>query len=60
VIRRKWGDDAQISKTITAVEEDPKSKAQAAVLEDKVQVAKAIDDPDVKQAPLSAMPNPGS
>jgi disulfide oxidoreductase YuzD len=27
VIRRKWGNAALISKAITAIEEDPKSKA---------------------------------
>ena len=36
VIRRKWGDSAPLSKAIAAVEEDPKSKAQAGVLEEKV------------------------
>jgi len=36
VIRRKWGDAAPISKAIAAIEEDPNSKAQAAVLEEKV------------------------
>ena len=35
VIRRKWGDTAPISKAISALEEDPNSKAQAAVLEEK-------------------------
>jgi disulfide oxidoreductase YuzD len=36
VIRRKWGDAALIIKAIAAIEEDPTSKAQAAVLEEKV------------------------
>jgi hypothetical protein len=31
VIRRKWGDAAPISKAISALEEDPNSKAQAGV-----------------------------
>jgi hypothetical protein len=30
VIRRKWGDTSPISNAISAIEEDPKSKAQAA------------------------------
>jgi hypothetical protein len=32
VIRRKWGDAAPISKAISALEEDPNSKAQAAAI----------------------------
>jgi hypothetical protein len=50
VIRRKWGDAAPISKAIAAVEEDPKSKAQAAVLAEKVGAVKADEDADVLQA----------
>ena len=50
VIRRKWGDAAPISKAIAAVEEDPKSKAQAAVLEEKVGAVKATEDAEVAQA----------
>ena len=50
VIRRKWGESAPINKAITAVEGDPKSKAQAAVLEEKVAAAKAADDSEVLQA----------
>ena len=50
VIRRKWGDAAPISKAIAAVEEDPKSKAQAAVLQEKVEAVKATDDPDILKA----------
>jgi hypothetical protein len=50
VIRRKWGDTAPISKAITALEEDPKSKAQVAVLEEKVGAVNAADDADVQQA----------
>jgi hypothetical protein len=50
VIRRKWGDAAPISKAIAAVEEDPKSKAQAAVLEEKVVAVKAAEDAEVAKA----------
>src|ERR1700693_5332053 len=50
VIRRKWGDTAPISKAISAVEEDPTSKAQAAVLQEKVEAVKASEDADVVQA----------
>jgi hypothetical protein len=50
VIRRKWGDAAPISKAITAIEEDPKSKVQAAVLEEKVAVVKAAEDAEVVKA----------
>jgi hypothetical protein len=35
VIRRRWGQDAPIAKAISALEEDPKSKAQAAVLAER-------------------------
>ncbi len=50
VVRRKWGADAPISKAIAAIEEDPTSKAQAAVLEEKVGAVKATDDADVADA----------
>jgi disulfide oxidoreductase YuzD len=50
VIRRKWGDTAPISKAISAIEEDPNSKAQKAVLEEKVGAAKATEDAEVAQA----------
>jgi hypothetical protein len=50
VIRRKWGETAPISKAITAIEEDPQSRAQAAVLEEKVAAVKATGDAEVAQA----------
>jgi hypothetical protein len=50
VIVRKWGAGAPITKAITAVEEDPKSKAQAAVLDEKVDAVAASKDPEVLQA----------
>jgi hypothetical protein len=50
VVRRKWGEGAPISKAISALEENPTSKAQAAVLEEKVGQVKASDDPEVAQA----------
>src|SRR4051794_39176264 len=50
VIRRKWGDSAPISKAITAIEEDPKSQAQAAVLQEKVGAVKASEVAEVAQA----------
>jgi prophage DNA circulation protein len=50
VIRRRWGDAAPIAKAISALEEDPKSKAQAAVLAEKVDAVKATEDPEVVQA----------
>jgi disulfide oxidoreductase YuzD len=50
VIRRKWGDTSPISKAISAMEEDPKSKAQSAVLEEKVSAVKATEDAEVVQA----------
>jgi predicted RecB family endonuclease len=50
VIRRKWGDAAPISKAITAIEEDPNSKARATVLEEKVGAVKAAEDAEVVKA----------
>ena len=50
VIRRKWGDTAPITKAIAAIEDDPTSKAQAAVLEEKVGAIKATEDAEVAQA----------
>ena len=50
VIRRKWGETAPISKAIAAVEEDPTSKGQAAVLEEKVAAVNASGDAEVAQA----------
>src|SRR5262249_42117366 len=50
VIRRKWGETAPIAKAIAAVEEDPTSKAQRAVLEEKVAAANATADPDILAA----------
>jgi hypothetical protein len=50
VIRRKWGDAGPISKAIAAIEEDPNSRAQAAVLEEKVAAVKAAQDVEVVQA----------
>jgi hypothetical protein len=50
VIRRKWGESAPISKAIAAIEEDPKSKAQAGVLAEKVEAVKATEDREVAQA----------
>ena len=50
VIHRKWGEAAPISKAISAIEEDPTSKAQAAVLGEKVAAVKATDDAEVAHA----------
>jgi hypothetical protein len=50
VIRRKWGEAAPISKAISALEEDPHSEAQAAVLEEKVAIVKATADAEVVRA----------
>jgi hypothetical protein len=50
VIHRKWGEGAPISKAIVALEEDPQSTAQAAVLEEKVGQVKAADDAEVARA----------
>jgi hypothetical protein len=50
VIRRKWGDTGPITKAISAIEEDPGSKAQAGVLEEKIGAVKATEDAEVAQA----------
>jgi hypothetical protein len=50
VIRHKWGESAPITKALAALEQDPSSKAQAAVLEEKVGQVKATDDAEVAQA----------
>jgi hypothetical protein len=50
VIQRKWGGEAPITNALSALERDPKSKAQAAVLEEKVGAVKATEDPEVAQA----------
>jgi hypothetical protein len=50
VIRRKWGDAAPVAKAIAALEDDPKSKAQVAVLEEKVEAVQASEDAEVRQA----------
>jgi hypothetical protein len=50
VIRQRWGETGPIAKAITALEEDPQSKAQAAVLEEKVGAVKATEDAEVAQA----------
>lgn len=50
VIRRKWGDTGPLSKAISALEENPRSKGQAAVLEEQMVAAKAAEDAEVLQA----------
>jgi hypothetical protein len=50
VIQRKWGGEAPITNALSALEKDPKSKAQAAVLEEKVGDVKATEDAEVAQA----------
>jgi hypothetical protein len=50
VIQRKWGASSPVGRAVTSLEEDPKSKAQAAVLEEKVAAVKATEDSDVLQA----------
>lgn len=50
VIHRRWGASSPVGKAVTSLEEDPKSKAQAAVLEEKVAAVKATEDPDVLHA----------
>jgi len=49
VIRRKWGDSGPI-KAISGLEKDPKSKAQAALVQEKLLAAKACEDAEVLAA----------
>ena len=50
VIHRKWGETAPVSQAITAIENDPASKAQAGVLAEKVEAVRAAEDIDVSKA----------
>jgi hypothetical protein len=50
VICRKWGGTSPISKAIFALEEDPSSQTQAAVLEENVRAVQAANDAEVAQA----------
>jgi hypothetical protein len=51
VVCRKWGETSRFSKAISALEEDPSSKAQTAVLEKKVAAVRATDDAEATEAP---------
>jgi disulfide oxidoreductase YuzD len=50
VIRRKWGDSSPMAGAVDALEANPKSKGQAAVLSENVAAANAMADTDVMQA----------
>ena len=50
IIRRKWGDASPVAKAVEALEADPKSKGQAAVLAEKVEASKAAEDPEIMKA----------
>lgn len=50
VIRRKWGNASPMATAVNALEADPSSKAQAAVLAEKVEAIKAAEDPEVMKA----------
>ena len=50
VIRRKWGGDSAVAKSVDAVEAKPKSKGLADDLAEEVANAGAAKDPDVLQA----------
>lgn len=47
VIKRKWGDSGGVSQAIQALESNPSSKAQAALLDEKVVESKLCADPEV-------------
>jgi disulfide oxidoreductase YuzD len=50
VIHRKWGDTSPLAKSVDALEANPKSKSQAAVLAEHVAKADATTDTAVMQA----------
>jgi len=50
VIRRVWGNAAPISKSLDALEEDPKSKGRAVVLTEEIENVKATENVDVATA----------
>jgi hypothetical protein len=50
VIRRRWGDASPVAKSVDALEANPKSKGQAAVLAENVDSVKATGDAEVMQA----------
>jgi hypothetical protein len=57
VIRRKWGESGPITKSITELEEDPKSNAKAAVLEENSRTARAACSP-TRPSPPRAKSSP--
>jgi hypothetical protein len=50
IIRRKWGSASPIARAVDALEADPHSKGQAMVLSEKVEAARAAEDPDIAAA----------
>ena len=50
MIRSKWGDTSPVASSVDALEENPKSKAQAEVLAEHVAAVNATGDADVMQA----------
>jgi disulfide oxidoreductase YuzD len=50
VIRRKWGEASPVAKAVDALEANPKSQGQAAVLAESVAEAKADKDAGVMEA----------
>jgi hypothetical protein len=50
VIQRKWGATSPIAKSIDALQANPKSNAQAAVLSENVTGTRATSDPEVMKA----------
>ena len=50
IICRKWGDTSAVAKSVDALEANPKSKGQAAVLSEHVNAVNAMADVEVMQA----------
>jgi disulfide oxidoreductase YuzD len=50
MIRRKWGDSSPVAEAVDALEANPKSKGQAAVLSENIAAANAMADTEVMQA----------
>jgi hypothetical protein len=50
IIQRKWGDASAVAKSVDALEANPKSKGQAAVLAENVASVNATANAEVMQA----------
>ena len=49
-LKRKFGEDSEVVKAVDTVEEEPKSEWRQAMLKEKVERARADQDPEVRKA----------